>query len=179
MTGFGENFAGWWLHAAIGGGFLLFLGWALTLLCRQPAWRQRLGEWGVLASLLVAVLSFAPSWFAIPLLPQEVAAPSARPHERGPAGRSLRDFALEDAARQPADAFGVFPLGSAAPMLFEESNGDFERLSEALFRSLWVSPLPGEVLKERENNRAISPAFSHEPDENRFATDSEIGRAHV
>src|SRR5262245_955371 len=71
MTGFGEGFAGWWLHAAMGGGLILLLVSGLTRLCRQPTWKQRLSEWGVLAALAVAGLSMMPSWFAIPLLPAD------------------------------------------------------------------------------------------------------------
>jgi beta-lactamase regulating signal transducer with metallopeptidase domain len=67
MTGLGEGFAGWWLHAAIGGGLILLLVSGLTRLCRQPTWKQRLSEWGALAALAVAGLSTMPSWFAIPL----------------------------------------------------------------------------------------------------------------
>jgi beta-lactamase regulating signal transducer with metallopeptidase domain len=57
----------WWLHSAVGGGLLLLLAGLLMLLTRQPARRQRLGEWGVTAALLLAVLSLAPAWLLIPL----------------------------------------------------------------------------------------------------------------
>ena len=69
MAGFGESFAAWWLHTAIGGGFLLLVAFALTLTSRQPALKQRLSECGLLAALLVAVLSFGPSWLPLPILP--------------------------------------------------------------------------------------------------------------
>src|SRR6516225_7944870 len=71
MTGLGEGFAGWWLHAAMGGGLILLLVTGLTRVCRQPSWKQRLSEWGVLAALAVAGLSTMPSWFSIPLLRAE------------------------------------------------------------------------------------------------------------
>jgi beta-lactamase regulating signal transducer with metallopeptidase domain len=57
----------WWLHSAIGGGLLLLLAGVLMALTRQPARRQRLGEWGVTAALIVALLSVAPAWLLVPL----------------------------------------------------------------------------------------------------------------
>jgi beta-lactamase regulating signal transducer with metallopeptidase domain len=58
---------GWLLRAAVGGGLLLLLIWGLACLTRHPARRQRLGEWGVLAALLVAGLALAPAWLRVPL----------------------------------------------------------------------------------------------------------------
>src|SRR5262245_19130539 len=62
--------AGEWLfHSAVGVGLLLLLAWALLGLVRQPARRQRLGESGLAAALLVALLSLGPAWLlvAVPL----------------------------------------------------------------------------------------------------------------
>ena len=53
----------WLLHTAVGGGLLLLLALVLMRLIRQPVRRQRLGEWGLGAALLVAVASLGPSWF--------------------------------------------------------------------------------------------------------------------
>jgi beta-lactamase regulating signal transducer with metallopeptidase domain len=74
MTALADCFARWWLHMAMGGGAVLLLTYALTRLCRQPAWIQRLSEWGLLAALLVAALSVTRPWLSIPLLPAEPAA---------------------------------------------------------------------------------------------------------
>jgi len=57
---------GWWLHSAIGGGLLLLAAAVLMALTQQPARRQRLGEWGAAAALLVAALSLAPAWLLVP-----------------------------------------------------------------------------------------------------------------
>src|SRR5579871_1400383 len=81
--------ASWWLRSALGGGLLLLAVWVLTWLTRQPARRQRLGECGVLAALLAAVLSAGPTWlrFHVPspestfawLSASESAPPAAAP----------------------------------------------------------------------------------------------------
>src|SRR5262245_29061815 len=52
----------WLAHTAAAGGALLLLAWVLMQLMRQPARRQRLGEWATAAALLIAALWFAPSW---------------------------------------------------------------------------------------------------------------------
>jgi beta-lactamase regulating signal transducer with metallopeptidase domain len=59
--------ASWWLHSAIGGGLLLLLALVLMAVTRQPVRRQRLGEWGVLAALIIALLSLAPAWLLVSL----------------------------------------------------------------------------------------------------------------
>src|SRR5262249_39789584 len=69
MSGFADSFAGWWLHSALCGGLILLVVCALAFACRQPAWKQRLGEWGMLAALVVAVLSLSPPWMVIAALP--------------------------------------------------------------------------------------------------------------
>jgi beta-lactamase regulating signal transducer with metallopeptidase domain len=63
----------WWLRSALGGGLLLLAVWVLTWRTRQPARRQRLGEWGVLAALFAAVLSAGPSWLLLHRPPHESA----------------------------------------------------------------------------------------------------------
>src|SRR5437763_16391936 len=58
---------GWLLHCALGGGLLLLLVYGLMRRTDQPARQQRLGEWGLVAALLVAVLSLFPAWLVIPI----------------------------------------------------------------------------------------------------------------
>jgi beta-lactamase regulating signal transducer with metallopeptidase domain len=56
----------WLLHTAIGGDLLLLVTCLLMRWTRQPARRQRLGDWGVSAALLVGVLSLlGPSWLVV------------------------------------------------------------------------------------------------------------------
>ena len=69
----------WWLHSAIGGGLLLLLVGVLMAVTRQPARRQRLGEWGVTAALIVAVLCLAPAWLLVPLPEEHSSKPPAAP----------------------------------------------------------------------------------------------------
>lgn len=66
MLASGQAITYWLLHSAAGGG--LVLGLTLVLLRRvpQPAWRQRLGETGLLAALLAALLCWLPAWLALP-----------------------------------------------------------------------------------------------------------------
>lgn len=68
MSDFRAFFEAWLLHSTLGGGLLLLLAWGLMRRCTQPARRQRLGEWGVAAALLLAVLCFAPPWLNLPVL---------------------------------------------------------------------------------------------------------------
>src|SRR5438477_10805963 len=74
--------ARWLLHAALGGGLLLLLTWLVVHWVRQPARQQRLAEWGVAASLVLAVLCVTPSWLLIPLpIEQRAAEASASMQE--------------------------------------------------------------------------------------------------
>jgi beta-lactamase regulating signal transducer with metallopeptidase domain len=61
----------WLLRSALGGGLVLLLARAALRFIRQPARRQRLGEMGMAAALLVAILSLAPAWllFSVPAMP--------------------------------------------------------------------------------------------------------------
>jgi beta-lactamase regulating signal transducer with metallopeptidase domain len=58
---------GWLVHTVVGGGLVLLVACAVMRFVRAPARRQRLGEWALLAALLLSVLSLGPSWIAIPL----------------------------------------------------------------------------------------------------------------
>jgi len=69
MSGSGTTLVAWLLHSAAGGSMLLLVALLWLRRCRQPAWRQQIGAWGVAAAILVAILSFGPSWFVLPLLP--------------------------------------------------------------------------------------------------------------
>jgi beta-lactamase regulating signal transducer with metallopeptidase domain len=75
MSGMEMAASGWLLHTAVGGSVLLLLAWLLTKAVRQPARRQRVGEWGVVAALALAALSLAPSWLFV-TLPAEDAVPA-------------------------------------------------------------------------------------------------------
>jgi len=76
------SFDAWLLHTAAGGSLLL-LACALAMKwCRQPAWRQHLGEWGLVGALLLSVLSLVPAWLVLPILPSE--APGSVADSRDP-----------------------------------------------------------------------------------------------
>jgi len=60
---------GWLFRSVVGGGVLLLLTWVLVRRTRQPARRQRLGEWGVGVALLLAILNLGPAWIPVVRLP--------------------------------------------------------------------------------------------------------------
>src|SRR2546423_3993339 len=71
--------AEWWVGTAVGGGLVLLAGCGLMRLARQPAARQRLGEWAVFAALVVAVLRLLPAWVPLPWSPAPAAAAAVDP----------------------------------------------------------------------------------------------------
>lgn len=58
----------WLLHCAVGGGFLLLVAYLLLRASGQPARRQVIAQWGVLAALVLAALSLRQPWLHLPLL---------------------------------------------------------------------------------------------------------------
>jgi beta-lactamase regulating signal transducer with metallopeptidase domain len=58
----------WLLHTVVGGGLLLLATRLLQSRVRIPVRSQRLGEWGLAAALLLAVLSCLPAWIPLPVL---------------------------------------------------------------------------------------------------------------
>ena len=87
MSGATSFLLGWLLQSAIGGGAILLLTVTLMRFCRQPAWRQRLGETGLVAALLLCVFSLGPTWLNIPLIytipPSESDAIAVKPPSSG------------------------------------------------------------------------------------------------
>src|ERR1700730_9464639 len=65
---------GWLLHTAIGGGLPLLARWFLMASTKQPAPKQRLCEWSLLASLLLALLCLGPRWLTVTVPVETVAA---------------------------------------------------------------------------------------------------------
>lgn len=122
-----DNASGWLLQSAAGSGGLLLLVCALMLLTRQPVRRQRLGEWGVAAALLFAVLSLGPSWLhirytvpppeaATPLATAETAAPLTEPLPPAPYRAELDaiDPALADRFLLVASSTNIEPAPAAS-----------------------------------------------------------------
>jgi hypothetical protein len=56
---------GWLLHAALGGGLVLWLTWWLVQRTSDPARQQRLAEVGVAVALLAALLAAGPAWLTL------------------------------------------------------------------------------------------------------------------
>src|SRR5437660_3648746 len=98
---------GWLVRSVVGGGLLLLLTWVLIKRTRQPARRQRLGEWGVVAALLLAVLNLGPAWLPVAWLPATPA-------------QSLRQHAdLRSAANQVDLKAGIYQQPPSPPLASE------------------------------------------------------------
>ena len=55
----------WLAHCALGGGLILLITYFLMRLPKQPALKQRIGEIGLIAALIVPVLTLLPAWFIL------------------------------------------------------------------------------------------------------------------
>jgi beta-lactamase regulating signal transducer with metallopeptidase domain len=112
----------WLLHTALGGGALLLLTWALMACARSPARRQRLGEVGVAAALVLvglaalAGLGLGPAWVLIPVPDeqaqvQQPSSPPAVAQAPAPAGPDEPPLVWDD---PPAEALPL-PAPEAGP----------------------------------------------------------------
>jgi beta-lactamase regulating signal transducer with metallopeptidase domain len=138
----GPAFTSWFLQSALGSGFLLLLVWGLLAWFRQPAWRQRLAEWGLLAALILGFLSLGPRWLAVPLLQEELT--------------------LSPPSDQPT-VVELLPTEPAVPLPGEESGPEPERLiPDDAVGTLPVDPAPFEVT-EPEPAEVQSPPMSGPP----------------
>lgn len=59
-------FDGWLLKTTLAGGVVLLIGTLWMAFTRQPVQRQRIGEFALLAALLVAIPAALPSWWSLP-----------------------------------------------------------------------------------------------------------------
>jgi beta-lactamase regulating signal transducer with metallopeptidase domain len=79
----------WLLHTVVGGGLLLLATRLVQQRIRIPVRSQRLGEWGLAAALLIALLSLAPAWIPLPAVPVPLESSRSIPDPGlAPAGRS-------------------------------------------------------------------------------------------
>src|SRR5262245_12062561 len=103
----------WLLHSALGGGLLLLLAWVAMRLTRQPARRQRLGEMGLLAALIVSVLSLAPAWLILRVPESGLSSAPTETHGSLPSSQAsiLRE-------RPQDDALISLPLSEEIPDVF-------------------------------------------------------------
>jgi membrane-associated protease RseP (regulator of RpoE activity) len=102
----------WLLRSAVGGGLLLLLAWGFMGATRQPARRQRLGEFGVAAALLLAGLSLAR--FSLIDLPVSVAVPALQPGAAAAQHPAMGEPANEPEEEEPGaplrfDAVALVP----------------------------------------------------------------------
>jgi Zn-dependent protease with chaperone function len=100
----------WLLRTAAGGGLLLLACWLWQRRLKEPALRQRLGEWAVAAALVVAVTAALPAWLSIPVpAPRAEAIPAAEA-----AAEPLAFLALPEPAAEPWGLADVLLAGAAA-----------------------------------------------------------------
>lgn len=107
----------WLLRITVGGSLLLLVTWALMRWTRQPARQQRLGEWGLMAALLLAVLGLAPAWWVVtvpwPVEPPLASDPlAAMPSPFAPLEES--EPFVEDEPRPPISEMGESEPASGA-----------------------------------------------------------------
>jgi beta-lactamase regulating signal transducer with metallopeptidase domain len=106
--------ARWLLHTAVGGGLLLLLTCLAMRWIKQPARRQRLGECGLTAALLVAVLSLiGPAWLVVAWNSPDATEPSGD-REFVLAANTARDDDGDHVVLGP----GLLPLPGDAPQPF-------------------------------------------------------------
>ncbi len=104
MASWTTTLGDWPVHSALAGGLVLLIGLLLMGLTRQPARRQRLGEFALASALLVAALCTLPAWlpYSIPLLPEkDTATVAALVAEARPQTFPLPEPAVE--AEEPVD----------------------------------------------------------------------------
>ena len=70
---------GWFLHSAVGGGAILLIACLLLSMIRQPARRQAVGQWALVAALVAAGVCFFPAWLPTPWTGPPVAPQNAAP----------------------------------------------------------------------------------------------------
>jgi hypothetical protein len=133
---------GWLPRVLVGGGLLLLLTRLLLGLSAQPARRQRLGEWGMAAALLLLLLSLVPAWILVPIPGPE---PPADPASEKPLIDSsapitwevepqpeLTDFALlPDFGEVPAPEDAEAPRDSTPPRDVAEPAAEREPVSDS------------------------------------------------
>jgi hypothetical protein len=139
----------WLLRAAAGGTVILALASGAVLLARQPARRQHLGEWGIIAALLVAILSLRPAWLPVPLDAEFLA--SRRAH-------------VADFSTPPTEAVAEIHLEAIPEEAASSSQTSVECDSEADAGSpptAWLAPIQTRLLvdsKRLEPDPPTNPA---------------------
>ncbi len=140
---------GWLLHTVVGGGLLLLLAWGVMRRVGGPARRQRLGEWAVVAAVVLSVLSLGPAWLRVPLPasnpPARAEAPPAAPVEPAPVPEAVASAPLAMPLLWfPAEVLVVPPppeeVPAAPPVAVEASEDPVAQPADPSARpsSLWT-----------------------------------------
>jgi len=127
MNEFSSAATQWLLHLAVGGGLLLLVACLLMRWTPQPARRQRLGEWGITAALLVGLLSLVcPSWLVIAWHRSEGEGDADIQREYFRSGPLMVDDIREEvhhADPAPAPAAAASPVKHDAPVALPHAVG--------------------------------------------------------
>jgi beta-lactamase regulating signal transducer with metallopeptidase domain len=138
---------GWLVHTLLGGGLLLLAARLLMAGVRSPARRQRLGEWAMVAALLLPLLALAPAWLLVPLptrptpaSAQEEAPTIPAPEQAAPEGEA--PFLPEDViiAEVPAGVLDLPPAEALPPT--EATPAPAASGRAAAEASMWLLPSP-------------------------------------
>jgi beta-lactamase regulating signal transducer with metallopeptidase domain len=116
----------WLLHTVLGGGLLLLACWAWMRRVSSPARQQRLGEYGMLAALVLAVLSLGPPWLVVEVPstaepPPVVSAPPVAAAVPPPPPEAPAVPWIAPAQGAPQDAAGLLAEGGRAEEAAEEA----------------------------------------------------------
>ena len=128
---------GWLFRSVVGGGLLLLLTWVLMKRTRQPARRQRLGEWGVAAAVLLAILNLGPVWLPISWLPAPTAdlRPAAQPSNLQAAAQQQPPrppLATDRPRKERGASFAQLPPGEPSAPALVAANQPYREMTEGI-----------------------------------------------
>jgi beta-lactamase regulating signal transducer with metallopeptidase domain len=158
MSGAWANFQTWLIHSAVGGSLLLLFVWTLMKRCRQPARQERLGEWGLVAVLVLAFLSTGPAWLVVPLL--EVAPTPERAVPTLPSAAALVE--RQQSEVNPDERAPLLPEALFSVPTFPDPGPDLIELRPSNEDAFSTGALPQPALPQAELlvNYPATSAFS-------------------
>ncbi|HEV3116905.1 MAG TPA: M56 family metallopeptidase [Gemmataceae bacterium] len=154
----GPAFGSWLARSAAGGGAILLLSLLVMRCCRQPARQQRVGELGLAAAFLLALLGMAPAWWSLPVLPAE---PGFEPRTASSGYSAALD------AQADAESHDLAPLAALLP-------APSEREGMAAEPQKLSGPQRFDV-QQRANSAAVAAAQSSQASAGTILPDNLLG----